>query len=209
MFRIDTTTTTPAIALLALALSVPGTALAYGNKDAIRDCESRIRSEYGISDLRDASAEKIMDSDHHYRVQGQAKVDGKKHPWTCEVKNRHVTSAEYSGPKPKGMGTAQKLAIGAAAAVAAGVAINEASKHGGAGGAGAGGSGAAGLQDLVGARASSGERELEGRGYTFISGSKGGDSAYTTWRKGSHCVTARTVNGHYKSIVDVTMADCQ
>ena len=79
-----------------------------------------------------------------------AKVDGDKHPWTCEVKNRHVTSAEYSGPKPKGMGTAEKLAIGAAAVVAAGVAVNEAGKHGGEGHSGSGASGAAGLQDLVG-----------------------------------------------------------
>jgi hypothetical protein len=122
----------PIIGLLALALTAPGAAVAYGGNDAIRDCESRIRSEYHISDLRDAHAEKIMDSEHHYKVQGLAKVDGDKHPWTCEVKNRHVTSAEYSGPKPKGMGTAEKLAI-AAAAVAAAVAINEASKHDAAG----------------------------------------------------------------------------
>ena len=123
------TSPAPIIGLLALALAAPGAAVAYGGNDAIRDCESHIRSEYHISDLRDAHAEKIMDSEHHYKVQGLAKVDGDKHPWTCEVKNRHVTSAEYSGPKPKGMGTAEKLAIGAAA-VAAAVAINEASKHG-------------------------------------------------------------------------------
>jgi hypothetical protein len=126
------TSPAPIIGLLALALTAPGAAVAYGGNDAIRDCESRIRSEYHISDLRDAHAEKIMDSEHHYKVQGLAKVDGDKHPWTCEVKNRHVTSAEYSGPKPKGMGTAEKLAI-AAAAVAAAVAINEASKHDAAG----------------------------------------------------------------------------
>jgi hypothetical protein len=107
------------------------------------------------------------------------------------------------------MDTAEKLAIGAAAAIAAGVAISESSKHGADGHSSHSGSGAAGLQDLVGARASSGESELESRGYTYISTSKGGDSVYTTWRKASHCVTARTVNGHYASIVDVTMADCQ
>jgi hypothetical protein len=117
-------------ALLTLALALPGVALAYGNHDAIRDCESRLRSEYHLSDLRDASAEKLGDSEHHYKVHGLAKVDGDKHPWTCEVKNRHVTSAEYSGPKPKGMGTAEKLAIGAGAAIAAGVAVNAMSKSG-------------------------------------------------------------------------------
>jgi hypothetical protein len=118
--------------ILSLALVAPGAAFAYHEKDAINDCESRLRSEYHLTDLRDAHAEKIMDSEHHYKVQGMAKVDGDKHPWTCEVKNRHVTSAEYSGPKPKGMGTAEKLAIGAAA-VAVAVAISEASKHGAAG----------------------------------------------------------------------------
>lgn len=117
-------------ALLTLVLALPGVALAYGEKDAIRDCESRLRSEYHLSDLRDASAERLDDSEHHYKVHGLAKVDGDKHPWTCEVKNRHVTSAEYSGPKPKGLGTAEKLAIGAGAAIAAGVAVNAMSKSG-------------------------------------------------------------------------------
>jgi hypothetical protein len=195
-------------AMLVLALSAPA-ALAYGEKDAIRDCESKLRSEYQLSDLRDASAEKLGDSEHHYKVHGLAKVDGDKHPWTCEVKNRHVTMAEYSGPKAKGMGTAEKLAIGAAAVIAAGIAVNEASKHGGEGQPSHSGPGAAGLQDLVGARGSSGESQLESRGYTYVSGSKGGNSSYTNWRKGSHCVTVRTTNGHYDSIVDVGMADCE
>ena len=199
---------TPIGALLVLAVAAPGTALAYDQKDAIRDCESRIRSEYHLSDLRDARAERLTDTGHHYKVQGLTKVDGEKHPWTCEVKDRHVTMAEYSGPKPKGMGTAEKLAIGAAA-VAAGLAVNEASKHGGEGHSSSGGSGAAGLQDLVGARGSSGESELQSRGYTNVSGSKGGGSSYTNWRKGSHCVTVRTVDGHYASIVDAPMPDCQ
>ncbi len=200
-----------ATVLLTLALATPGAAFAYGKEDAIRDCESRLRSEYHLNDLRDATAEKIMDSDHHYKVQGMAKVDGDKHAWSCEVKNRHVTTAEYSGPKPKGMGTAEKLAVGAAAAIAVGIAASEASKHPSTEThhTGHGGSGAAALQDLVGARASSGEAELESRGYEFISTEKGGDSAYSTWLKGSNCVTARTVDGHYRSIVDVTMADCE
>jgi hypothetical protein len=195
--------------VLTLAFAVPGAALAYDEKDAIRDCESHIRSEYHLSDLRDASAEKILDSEHHYKVHGRAKVDGDKHPWTCEVKNRHVTMAEYSGPKPKGMGTAEKLAIGAAAAVAAGIAISEASKHGGEGHSSSGGSGAAGLQDLVGARASSGESQLESRGYRNTLSFKDGHSSYTNWRKGSHCVSVRTTNGHYESIIDVGTEDCE
>jgi hypothetical protein len=199
----------PAAVLLTLALATPGAAFAYGTDDAIRDCENRIRSEYGISDLRDATAVQLSDSEKHFTVEGKAKVDGKKHHWTCEVKNRHVTRAEYDGPKPEEMSTAAKLAVGAAAAVAAGVAISEANKHGGESHSSSGGSGAAGLQDLVGARASSGEAELESRGYTYAKGEKGGGSSYTNWRKGSHCVTVRTVDGHYKSIVDVTMLDCE
>jgi len=199
---------TQVAALLALALAAPA-ALAYREKDAIRDCESHIRSEYHVSDLRDASAEKVLDSEHHYKVHGQAKVDGDKHPWTCEVKNRHVTLAEYSGPKPEGMSTAQKLAIGAAAAAIAGVAISEASKHGGESHSGSGGSGASGLQDLVGARASSGESQLESRGYRNTLGFKDGHSSYTNWRKGSHCVSVRTTNGRYESIVDVGTTDCE
>lgn len=193
--------------ILTLALAAPGAALAYHEKDAINDCESRLRSEYHLNDLRDAHAQKIMDSDHHYKVQGMAKVDGDKHPWTCEVKNRHVTSAEYSGPKPKGMGTAEKLAIGVAA-VAAAVAINEASKEGGEGHSGSGASGAAGLQDLVGARASSGEGELESRGYRSALSFKDGHSSFVNWRKGSHCVSVRTTNGHFDSIIDVGTDDC-
>jgi hypothetical protein len=203
------TTPAPLLGLLAMALVAPGAALAYDEKDAIRDCESRIRSEYHLSDLRDARAERLTDTGHHYKVHGLTKVDGDKHPWTCEVKNRHVTMAEYTGPKPEGMGTAEKLAIGAAAAVAAGVAVNEMSKHGTSSHSGSGTSGAAGLQDLVGARGSSGESQLGSRGYTYVSGSKGVGSSYTNWRKDSHCVTVRTVDGHYKSIVDAPMADCQ
>lgn len=113
---------------LAASIGFSGTALAYGKKDAIRDCESRLRSEYSLSDFREQSAEKVMDMDHHYKVKGLTKVDGKKHPFHCEIKERHVTSVNYSGPEPEGMGTAEKLAIGAAAAIAAGLIASEMSK---------------------------------------------------------------------------------
>ncbi|WP_295385054.1 hypothetical protein [uncultured Thiodictyon sp.] len=195
--------------LLTLTLALPGAVFAsYDGNDAIRDCESRIRSEYKISDLRDATVQRLNDGALHFKVHGMAKVDGDKHPWTCEVNDRHVTAAEYSGPKPKGLSTAQQLALGTAALVAGGVAINEMSKQGGTSQSGSGAGGAKELQDLVGARAAGGESELQSRGYTYASGSKGGDSSYTNWKKGSHCVTVRTTNGHYKSIVDVTMLDC-
>ena len=47
---------------LSLGLAIPSAAFAYGKNDAIRDCEQRIRSEYSLSDLRDAKAEQPMDS---------------------------------------------------------------------------------------------------------------------------------------------------
>ena len=163
--------------LLALALAVPGAVFAYGERDAINDCESHLRSEYKITDLRDASAERLSDVALHFKVRGLAKVDGAKHPWTCEVNNRHVVAAEYSGPKPKGLGTAEKLAIGAAAVVAGAVAVNEANRHGSASHSASGTGGAKDLQDLVGARGSSGEQELEQRGYKYAKGEKGGGSS--------------------------------
>lgn len=196
-----------AIAAFALALALPATALAYNEQDAVRDCQNRIKSEYGVNDFRNGQAQKIMDSEHHYQVQGFVKVDGDKHPWNCEIKKRHVVAAEYSGPKPKGMGTAEKLAVGAAVAIGAGVAASQASKHGGSQGSSS--AGAAALQDLVGARAAGAENEMISRGYTLASSSKGGGASYTNWRKGGKCVTVRTANGRYDSIVDVTPLDCK
>jgi hypothetical protein len=117
------------LAGLAVGLSLSGTSFAYDEKDAINDCEKRIRSEYNLSDVRDAHATRLQDVGHHYQVQGQTKIDNKKYPWTCEVKDRHVTRAEYSGPKPEGMSTAEKVAIGAAAAVAIGAAATALTKN--------------------------------------------------------------------------------
>ncbi|WP_295451811.1 hypothetical protein [uncultured Thiodictyon sp.] len=120
---------TPLATLIALAVAAPGIAFAYGDKEAISDCENRIRSEYKLTDLRDATATHVMDNaEHHYKVQGSTKVDGDRHPWSCEVKNRHVTTAEYNGPKPKGLTTTQTAALGAAALIGGGMAINAMNK---------------------------------------------------------------------------------
>ena len=51
-----------AAAAVTLTMAVASGAYAYGTKDAIRDCESRLRSEYSLSDFRDQSAEQIKDS---------------------------------------------------------------------------------------------------------------------------------------------------
>ncbi|WPL18062.1 hypothetical protein Thiowin_03113 [Thiorhodovibrio winogradskyi] len=203
---------TPAF-LLTLALAAPNGAFAYGTEDAIRDCENRIRGEYGLTDLRNPHAVQL-DGDKHFKVNGKAKVDGDTYPWNCEIKSRHVTMAEYDGPKAKGLTDAQKIAIGAAA-VAIGVAASQANKnqddtsssycshHG------SHGSAAAELQDLIGVKASSGELELEDRGFEYVKGQKSGGMAFTNWIRGSHCVTVRTEGGRYTSIVDVTKLDCE
>jgi hypothetical protein len=115
-------------AVLAIALCLPAAAFAYNEKDAIRDCNNRIRDEYGLKDFRHESAEKIMDSEHHYKVTGKSKVDGKQYPYDCEIKNRHVTGIDYDGPKPEGLETAEKVAIGAAAAVATAIAVDAMTK---------------------------------------------------------------------------------
>jgi uncharacterized protein YecT (DUF1311 family) len=110
---------------LALAMAASSGAYGYDEKSAIRDCEKRLSSEYNLSDFRLQKAEKLSASGHHYKVTGETKIEGQRHPFGCEVKERHVTSVSYDGPEPEGMGTAEKLAVGAAAAIAAGLVANE------------------------------------------------------------------------------------
>ncbi|NEX16844.1 MAG: hypothetical protein C1943_09495 [Halochromatium sp.] len=113
---------------LAMGLCLPGAAFAYGESDAIRDCNSRMRADYSLSDFRSESAEKLPGGGHRYKVVGKTKIDGKKHSYSCEIKDRRVVAVNYDGPEPEGLGTAEKLAIGAAAAIAAGVAASAMSK---------------------------------------------------------------------------------
>ncbi|WP_200244709.1 hypothetical protein [Lamprobacter modestohalophilus] len=113
---------------LALGLCLPGAAFAYGENDAIRDCNERMRANYNITDFRSESAEKIPGGGHRYKVVGKTKVDGKKYEYSCEIKDRRVVKLEYNGKEPKGLGTAESLAIGAAAAIAAGIAVSAMSK---------------------------------------------------------------------------------
>ena len=90
---------TPLGILLVLALAAPGAAFAYDNRDAVRDCESRIGRDYGLTDLRDARAVQLP-GEKNYKVTGQAKVDGTKYPWTCEIANRRVVDVQYRGRRP-------------------------------------------------------------------------------------------------------------
>lgn len=66
------------------------------------------------------------------------------------------------------------------------------------------------LRDLVDARASSGESDLERRGYVLTHSSKEGDSIYGYWWNPSvkKCVVVRTSDGRYASITDTLPADC-
>jgi hypothetical protein len=115
--------------LAVMSLGIPATAFAYDENDAIRDCNSRMRSEYKLNDFRDESAEQIKDTEKHFIVTGKTKVDDRKYGYKCEIKDRHVTSVSYDGPEPEGMSTAEKIAIGAAAAAAVGAAASALSKE--------------------------------------------------------------------------------
>lgn len=66
------------------------------------------------------------------------------------------------------------------------------------------------LQGLVGMRASSGQQELEYRGFVFIKTDEGGDRKWSNYWNGTRnlCITVATVNGRFDSIVDSPAFDC-
>jgi len=67
------------------------------------------------------------------------------------------------------------------------------------------------LQDLVGARGSSGELALQQRGYETVGGEKSSDASYTYWRHGQTgaCIIVRTADGRYASLVEARPLDCE
>ena len=67
-----------------------------------------------------------------------------------------------------------------------------------------------GLQDLIGARGGDGEYQMERRGYTFVRTEKSDDSAYSYWQESENgqCVTIRTHDGRYASVVYAPSSDC-
>ena len=69
---------------------------------------------------------------------------------------------------------------------------------------------ASSLSDLVGARAGQAEGDLESRGWTMITGHKGGSASYNYWwsRDRKACVMVTTRDGRYSSITDTTAGDC-
>jgi len=66
------------------------------------------------------------------------------------------------------------------------------------------------VSDLVGARGSSGESQLEQRGYKFVKVTEGTDRKWANWWNQSRrvCLTVATVNGRYDSIVAGLPFDC-
>jgi len=70
---------------------------------------------------------------------------------------------------------------------------------------------ATGLQDLIGAKGRDGEYQLQQRGYTWIRTEKTDDSAYSYWQEqeNGQCITVRTTDGRYASIVYAPYSDCQ
>lgn len=66
------------------------------------------------------------------------------------------------------------------------------------------------VQDLVGARASSGESELRTRGYAFVKSTRGDDRIWSNWwnNRRNQCITVVTMDGRYDSIVTSPAFDC-
>lgn len=66
------------------------------------------------------------------------------------------------------------------------------------------------LQDLVDARASSAEDDLESRGYVLTESNRSFGSVYGYWwsPQAKKCVSVRTSNGKISSIKDTTAEDC-
>jgi hypothetical protein len=67
------------------------------------------------------------------------------------------------------------------------------------------------LSDLVGAKAGQAENVVEQRGYTWIKTDKSGGSSYSYWTESGsdRCVTIRTTNGRYESIMYAMDYDCE
>lgn len=67
------------------------------------------------------------------------------------------------------------------------------------------------LSDLVGAKAGQAENAVKDRGYTWVKTDKSGGGSYSYWRESGSdkCVTIRTADGRYQSIVYAPDFDCK
>ena len=66
------------------------------------------------------------------------------------------------------------------------------------------------VQDLVGARGSSGENVLQERGFVWVKTEKSDSSSYTYWKhnQSGQCISVRTTEGRYASLVKTPPYDC-
>lgn len=67
------------------------------------------------------------------------------------------------------------------------------------------------IRDLVGARASGGETQMEARGYSYIGTETDDDRKWTYWwnPRSETCVTIATVDGRYDAITTSPAPDCR
>lgn len=67
------------------------------------------------------------------------------------------------------------------------------------------------LRDLVGIRASSGESEMQSRGFRNVNTLKAGEDVYSTWfnRETRQCVQVTIVDGRYNSIDEMQKPECR
>lgn len=66
------------------------------------------------------------------------------------------------------------------------------------------------LRDLVNVKGSSGESELERRGYTHIDTAKGYNTAYSYWWSNAKqaCIRVETNDGRYRALTETSPSDC-
>jgi len=65
------------------------------------------------------------------------------------------------------------------------------------------------LQDLIGAKGGDGEYQMQERGYSHVRTEKSGSDAYSYWQnRHGNCISVRTSNGRYQSIVHSPNFDC-
>ena len=65
--------------------------------------------------------------------------------------------------------------------------------------------------DLVGARGRDGEDRLTERGFVWVKTQKSDDSSYTYWKhsQSGQCISVRTTDGRYASLVKTPPYDCE
>ncbi len=67
------------------------------------------------------------------------------------------------------------------------------------------------VQDLLGARGRDGEDRLTERGFVWVKTEKSDSSSYTYWRhnQSGQCISVRTTDGRYASLVKTPSYDCE